>query len=345
MTNETPRQLFTIITEAARRKLWPKHRVGLGLFLNLIFLVTVEVHDPRDAKKKIGIVLGGSLLTNADLAARIGCPLDKLRYEKQVLLEEELLIQRRYRYGFRLAIRESDKWTSKHQALLYPRYSWVQEGDASSRLEPDNTLSPVRTASLPQSDRQTPQSGVVAPQSDVVAPQSQDSEVVENNGESKLFGTGKAELKGYKKGIVKSPDPTSSLSFLDSGSRTGEASDDSRGQVARQFFAWLHFAHDLSLTVRQKETLERFILSSHFDLKTLRFSAGRILDPLDVADSYSHAASKLVASLVDAAEATLLAKAELARRAAMHEAMVKQPQAERYTKFDDSDLIEDTLPD
>jgi hypothetical protein len=128
MSNPKPKRSehFYQVSESAKAALWPKHNAGLGLYMSLVGLVTVEVPDPRNGSRKIGVVLRGSQLTDADLAKRIGCDLRKLRYEKGVLFDEGLLIQRRYQGNYRLAIRCSAK--NCHQASLDdPKYRWLKE--------------------------------------------------------------------------------------------------------------------------------------------------------------------------------------------------------------------------
>jgi hypothetical protein len=190
---------FSIITEAARKKLWPKNTVGLGLYLALVSLVTVEVQDPGNSDKKIGVVLGGHQLTISELAERVGCDPAKLRYEKDVLLREDLLIQHRHSYGFQLAIRECDKWSKKKLALIDPKYKWVVQPQCGAKRRPAKprqyNLDTVQNSGARQSDIAAPRSDVVAPQSDVVIPQSENTEVVVKSGEDHGFLAGKAEIK------------------------------------------------------------------------------------------------------------------------------------------------------
>ena len=75
-------EFFYPVTESAAKVLWPDYNAGWGLFVKLVGLVTVEVADPDEEDKRIGIVLGGAYLTDGELAARIGCDVRKLRYDK-----------------------------------------------------------------------------------------------------------------------------------------------------------------------------------------------------------------------------------------------------------------------
>ena len=51
----TRKALFTVIPEAVKKKLAPKHRAAEDLYGRLWGLVTVQVIDPTDPDKKIGV--------------------------------------------------------------------------------------------------------------------------------------------------------------------------------------------------------------------------------------------------------------------------------------------------
>jgi hypothetical protein len=131
-------EFFYPVTESAVRVLWPDHNAGWGLLVKLVGLVTVEVYDPDDAKKRIGIILGGTQLTDAELASRLGCNVRKLRYDKGVLSEVGLLLQRRYRSTYRLAIRCSAKTGRANN--VDPKYSWVREAIGKARKLDQNRV-------------------------------------------------------------------------------------------------------------------------------------------------------------------------------------------------------------
>jgi hypothetical protein len=81
--------------------------------------------------------------------------------------------------------------------------------------------------------------------------------------------------------------------------------------VAKEYFVWLAGTYlELSLSARQRRDIQNFILSTTYDQSVLRIATGKILDLLDLADSYAQAASRLTATLPDKAEAI---ERELAR--------------------------------
>jgi hypothetical protein len=145
-------EFFYPITESAKNALWPKHNAGLGLYINLVGLVTVEIPDPDDAERRIGIILSGTQLTDIDLAARVGCDRVKLRYEKGILLKLGILIQRRYSSSYRLAIRYSAKGCQ--QSAMAPKYAWVGEAIEKSKKSQNR----VKRNSLGQANQAAPDS-------------------------------------------------------------------------------------------------------------------------------------------------------------------------------------------
>jgi hypothetical protein len=137
-TRQPRTEFFYPITESAASALWPDHNAGWGLYVKLVGLVTVEVQDPDDTEKRVGIILGGAQLTDTELAVRLGCDPVKLRYDKGVLFKVGLLLQRRYRSTYRLAIRCSAK--KGGVSKLDPKYSWVREAISKAQKLPKNRV-------------------------------------------------------------------------------------------------------------------------------------------------------------------------------------------------------------
>jgi hypothetical protein len=102
----------------------------------LTSLVTVEIPDPEHADKKLGIVLGGAYLNDKDLSARLQRTESVVRNGRNELSNLGLLLKRQYPCGYRLAIRESDKWSSKNQGRAGPRYAWVNEALVAATVRP-----------------------------------------------------------------------------------------------------------------------------------------------------------------------------------------------------------------
>lgn len=124
----TPGHLF--------KALWAKHNSALTFHMALTSLVTVEIPDPESPDKKIGIVLGGMYLNDKELAARLQQKENVIRNGRDELAALRLLLKRQYPYTYRLALRESDKWSSKNKGQMGPRYSWVTEALTAVNSQP-----------------------------------------------------------------------------------------------------------------------------------------------------------------------------------------------------------------
>ena len=118
------------------RQLWGRHNAALCFYMALTSLVTVEIPDPEHRDKKLGIVLGGAHLNDKDLSARLQRTENVVRNGRNELSNLGLLLKRQYPYDYRLAIRESDKWSSKNQGQTGPRYAWVNEALAAVTVRP-----------------------------------------------------------------------------------------------------------------------------------------------------------------------------------------------------------------
>jgi hypothetical protein len=149
--------------------LWPEHKAALCFYMVLADKVTVEVPDPSSDGRKLGIVLGGTALNDADLAKRLGCDFEVVRHGRTELYARGLLVQRRYRDYYRLAIRGSNKWSEKNQAKLLPQYAWINE--AIEREIADEPRS--EKAVKPRSHGNKPRSRAVKPRSRGNKPRSQ----------------------------------------------------------------------------------------------------------------------------------------------------------------------------
>lgn len=152
-TSPERNDFFAPISVSAVKLIWPKHNSGLGLYIKLVGLVTVEVPDPFDSKKRVGLLKGGrKRWTDQELADDFGCSLAKLRYEKKILLDEGMLLQRRYRDDYHIAVRYSKKSCRRGKIEDYP---WLQE--AAQQRETRSRRSSQRSKNQHQPDSKNQQ--------------------------------------------------------------------------------------------------------------------------------------------------------------------------------------------
>ena len=103
-----------------------------------------------------------------------------------------------------------------------------------------------------------------------------------------------------------------------------------RQELAGEYFAWLLAAYEgLSFGTKNKRVIWDFIVSSEYDLDTLKLGGGRILDNLDLRDRFSHPDNRLAASLPESCEAARRDAEKAKREAARRAAMARQAELER----------------
>ena len=126
------------------KTLWAKHNSALTFHMALTSLVTVEIPDPEFPGQKLGIVLGGTELRDSDLAQRLEQSLDTIKHGRTELQKLGLLVKRQYQHTYKLALRQSDKWSSKNQGQMWPKYRWVNEALVSVKPLPESHQESVK---------------------------------------------------------------------------------------------------------------------------------------------------------------------------------------------------------
>jgi hypothetical protein len=110
---------------AVFKALWTKHNSALTFYMALSSLITVEIADPENPGQKLGVILGGTELRDTDLAERLQRTAETIKHGRLELQELDLLVKRQYQHTYKLALRQSDKWSSKNQAQMGPKYKWI----------------------------------------------------------------------------------------------------------------------------------------------------------------------------------------------------------------------------
>jgi hypothetical protein len=146
--------------------LWTKHNSALTFYMALSSLVTVEIPDPEFSGQKLGVVLGGTELRDSDLAERLERSPDTIKHGRLELQEVGLLVKRQYQHTYKLALRQSEKWTSKNQGQMGPRYRWITEAQVSAKPLPEfaeesvkptpRSVNPILAGNLPIPDGNLP---------------------------------------------------------------------------------------------------------------------------------------------------------------------------------------------
>jgi hypothetical protein len=149
----------TTISLEVLRKIRKHSSVAVCLYLELFSLVTVQVVDPKDSSKRIGILRGGHVFTNLELSELTQFTPKSLKLAKKQLAKEGLLIVSEIEgVGCKMALRECLKWSDRRGKLAdISTYPWIPMPKKGQSAVPRPIVGPGDglngTGSMPKWDR------------------------------------------------------------------------------------------------------------------------------------------------------------------------------------------------
>jgi hypothetical protein len=291
---------------------------AMCLYGHLISWTTTEIPDPDNPGKKLGIIHGGEPQSDKQIAEEIGCHRSTVLRQRETLIAVGLLLQMRGQYGHRLAIRCSDKWSAKRQGKA-SSYPWIDEARCSKVATSEDSRCSTPAHQMLQ--------GCTPDVARLHARSSTSATPKRRNPNAPQELRSRKPKKAYRKhreslAPKSGADPLSSSHTEAADAAGGQRSVTERRSVCSEYLVWLNQTWlDLSLSKRQKYQVRQFIFESPFDPVVLRGATKKILDTLNVTNSYDRAGERLAENLP---EKCVAFQKELDQQRAEGEAMARQ---------------------